>query len=315
MYFLGHSSWWPWGNKEGPINFYNRDDPYYEFTNFYYAPIKLDGKMWPTSEHYFQAQKFVGTPFVEQIRQLSRPREAFDFTRDPKVSLWRRDDWEHIKEDVMYKALLAKFTQHYDLRKLLLETQDRKLVEHSPYDSYWGDGGDGKGKNRLGVLLVKLRSELQKGQKGKKGASNSPLSHTQQETTSEHLQHSSRCGEGKDSPPGMDYSLSSAATNNDDKDCDSHDPPGPLPSQQGLTNVPEQPTPDLIQLSPLETVPITTASPHTIGPTQPSNMPHTLNQVAVFHNTSVDRPPSGFGPPMQRDWIPATTNGEKMDCT
>lgn len=270
--------------------------------------------MWPTSEHYFQAQKFVGTPFVEQIRQLSRPREAFDFTRDPKVSLWRRDDWEHIKEAVMYKALLAKFTQHYDLRKLLLETQDRKLVEHSPYDSYWGDGGDGKGKNRLGVLLVKLRSELQKGQKGKKGASNSPLSHTQQETTSEHLQHSSQCGEGKDSPPGMDYS---AATSNDDKDCDIHDPPGPLPSQQVLTNVPEQP--DLIQLSPVETLPITTVSPHTTGPTQPSNMPHTLNQVgspsSMFHNTSADPPPPGFSPPMQHDQIPATTNGDNMDWT
>lgn len=218
----------------------------------------------------------------------------------------------------MYKALLAKFTQHYDLRKLLLETEDRKLVEHSPYDSYWGDGGDGKGKNRLGVLLVKLRSELQKGQKGKKGASNSPLSHTQQETTREHLQHSSQCGEGKDSPPGMDYSLSSAAAKKyDDKDYDSHDSPGPLPSHQGLTT--EQSVPDLIQLSPQETSPIMTASTHTTGPTQPPNMPHTLNQVgsppSIFHNTSADCPSPGFGPPMLCDQIPAATNGDIMDCT
>ena len=303
MYFLGYSSWWPWGNKgEGPINFYNRDDPYYEFTNFYYAPINLDGKMWPTSEHYFQAQKFVGTPFVEQIRQLSRPREAFDFTRDPKVSYWRRNDWERIKEDVMYKALLAKFTQHYDLRKQLLETEDRKLVEHSPYDSYWGDGGDGKGKNRLGVLLEKLRSELQRGQKGKKGASNSPLSHTQQETTSEHLQRSSQCGKGKDSPPDMDYSSSSAATNNnlprnDNMDHDHHDPPCSFPT---ITNLPEQAIPDLIQLSPQQTA----ASPHTTG----------LYGSQGFSPTQHPQP-AADGQLNKQDQITAATNCDTMDCT
>ena len=191
---LDHSSWWSWSSKHatGPINFYNRDDPYYEFTNFYSAPIEVDRKTWPTTEHYFQAQKFVGTPYEEQIRHLPRPRQAFDFTRDPKVSRWRRNDWESIKEDVMYKALLAKFTQHSYLRKLLLGTEERKLVEHSPYDSYWGDGGDGTGKNRLGELLMRLRRKLQSGQKGKKGAT-----HNQQEVTSEQFQHSSpQSGQG-----------------------------------------------------------------------------------------------------------------------
>ena len=58
----------------------------------------------------------------------------------------------------MYRALIAKFTQHPDLLRLLVETGDRELVEHSPHDSYWGDGPDGKGKNRLGILLMKLRA-------------------------------------------------------------------------------------------------------------------------------------------------------------
>ena len=196
---LGHSSWWRWSNKPatGPINFYNRDDPYYEFTNFYSAPIKIDKKTWPTSEHYFQAQKFVGTPYEERIRHLPWPRQAFDFTRDPKVSCWRRNDWESIKDQIMYKALLAKFTQHDDLRKLLLETKERKLVERSPYDSYWGDGGDGTGKNRLGELLMRLRRELRSGQNSKKGAT-----HIQQEVTSEHFQHSSpQSGQGREWKP------------------------------------------------------------------------------------------------------------------
>ena len=60
----------------------------------------------------------------------------------------------------MYKVLYHKFTQHSYLRQQLLGTQDRRLVEHSPYDSYWGDGGDGKGLNKLGELLMKLRDAL-----------------------------------------------------------------------------------------------------------------------------------------------------------
>ena len=190
------------GNKHatGPIEFYNRDDPYYEFTNFYSAPIEVDKKTWPTTEHYFQAQKFVGTPYEEQIRHFSRPRQAFDFTRDPKVSRWRRNDWESIKEHVMYKALLAKFTQHDDLRKMLLETKERDLIEHSPYDSYWGDGGDGSGKNRLGELLMRLRRELRSGKKGEKSAS--VLPHIQQEATRENLQQSSQSGQGEEQSGG-----------------------------------------------------------------------------------------------------------------
>ena len=145
---------------DGPIRFYNRDEPYYEFTNFFQAPVLVDGKLWPTTEHYFQAQKFIGTPFTEVIRNFQRPREAFDLSRNPAVSRWRRKDWEEVKVDIMRKALLAKFTQHSDLRHLLLSTEDRDLIEHSPYDNFWGNGGDDSGQNRLGLLLMEIRDGL-----------------------------------------------------------------------------------------------------------------------------------------------------------
>ncbi len=144
----------------GPVLFYNRDEPYYEFTNFYRAKIKLDGKVWPTTEHYFQAQKFIGTPYVEQIRKLEAPRMAFSLSRNPQVARWRREDWEEEKVNVMYKALLAKFSQHERLRHLLLGTGHRELIEHSPYDRFWGDGGDRTGENMLGRLLMKVRADL-----------------------------------------------------------------------------------------------------------------------------------------------------------
>ena len=142
------------------IRFYNRDEPYYEFTNFYRAPIHVDGCTWPTTEHYFQAQKFVGTPYVDVIRKLPSARDAFQFSRDPRVSRWRRSDWESVKDDVMLKALHMKFTQHDKLKRKLLETGDKTLVEHTSNDSYWGDGGDGSGRNTLGKLLMQVRKDL-----------------------------------------------------------------------------------------------------------------------------------------------------------
>ena len=88
------------------------------------------------------------------------PREAFDFSRKPFVSSWRRKDWEGVKIDVMRKALLAKFIQHDDLRKMLKSTGKRKLVERSPHDKFWGDGGDGSGQNWLGQLLMEIRGSI-----------------------------------------------------------------------------------------------------------------------------------------------------------
>ena len=143
-----------------PIRFYERGQPYFEFTNFAEYPIQLHGITWPTSEHYFQAQKFVGTPYEEQVRNLPSARDAFEFSRRPEVSQWLRSDWEKVKLDVMYKALLAKFSQHGTLRDMLVKTGNRQLIEHTSRDSYWGDGGDGHGQNNLGQLLMKVRSEL-----------------------------------------------------------------------------------------------------------------------------------------------------------
>jgi hypothetical protein len=56
--------------------------------------------------------------------------------------------------------LLAKIAQYPPIEKLLLSTGDATIVEHTVNDSYWADGGDGSGKNRLGVLWMEIREEL-----------------------------------------------------------------------------------------------------------------------------------------------------------
>ena len=60
----------------------------------------------------------------------------------------------------MREAVLAKFSQHSELRENLLDTGHRLLIEHTSNDSYWGDGGDGRGKNKLGRILMEVREQL-----------------------------------------------------------------------------------------------------------------------------------------------------------
>lgn len=145
------------------ILFHRVKDEFGEFSNFAPFPIKVKGLVWPTSEHYFQAQKFAGNGHEETIRQTKSPMIAARLGRSRAHPL--RSDWATVKEDIMREALLAKFTQHPRLRSLLLSTGDAALIEHTRNDSYWGDGGDGTGKNRLGELLMELRSQLRSEQK------------------------------------------------------------------------------------------------------------------------------------------------------
>ena len=116
------------------IKFYSTQDEFGEFSNFAHFPIKLDGKIWHTTEHYFQAQKFADVQYQEKIRAEKSPMIAARLGRDRKQKL--RKDWESVKNNVMKKALLAKFNQHEDLKILLLSTGDAKLVEHTENDAY-----------------------------------------------------------------------------------------------------------------------------------------------------------------------------------
>lgn len=140
------------------MKFYRVKGEYGCFSNFAPYPIKLKGKVWPTSEHYFQAQKFAGTEHEEEIRLAKSPMVAARMGRSRKRQL--RPDWEGVKDDVMREAVLAKFTQHTEIQEVLLSTGDALLVEHTKNDNYWGDGGDGRGNNMLGKILMQVREKL-----------------------------------------------------------------------------------------------------------------------------------------------------------
>lgn len=149
-----------------PIRFFSRDSKFFALSNFAPYGFELDGVKWPTVEHYFQAQKFTSSSsneHRERIRTSNSPRQAKALGQSRLHAI--RPHWDAVREDVMRTALRAKFSEPA-LRALLLSTGDRPLVEDSPYDPYWGTGKDGRGKNRLGVLLMELRDELRKERPG-----------------------------------------------------------------------------------------------------------------------------------------------------
>lgn len=137
------------------IEFYRAQGDYGFLSNFYPSPFSLNNKHYPTVEHFYQSRKFQHKPMEDIIIAADSPAEAFQLGRNANVPL--REDWEEIKEAVMWEAINLKFQQNQKLERQLLETGEAKLVEHTNKDKFWGDGGNGKGKNRLGAMLMQLR--------------------------------------------------------------------------------------------------------------------------------------------------------------
>lgn len=163
------------------INFYDPKDSWGVFSNYYPSPITVDGLRYPTVEHYFQSQKFTGSPRAEEYSRLiasqSTPNKAkvlanqqikggYKWVQDLNAIIRQysdvtlRPDWEDVKDNVMRKGVYQKFKQNPELRNVLLSTGDAILVEHTSRDSYWGDGGNDRGRNQLGRTLMEVRSLL-----------------------------------------------------------------------------------------------------------------------------------------------------------
>jgi ribA/ribD-fused uncharacterized protein len=141
-----------------PIYFYSTRDAYGCFSNFSAHGVELKGTWWPTSEHFFQAQKFAGTPHEELVQRAKTPKQAAEMGRDRSRPL--RADWEQVKDDVMREAVRQKFLAHRDIQQILLDTGDEELIEATTNDYYWGCGTNGTGKNMLGKILMEVREEI-----------------------------------------------------------------------------------------------------------------------------------------------------------
>jgi N-glycosidase YbiA len=141
------------GKKQ--ILFYGRKNEYGWMSNFERAPQIVDGLEYQTNEHYYQATKANSEVFRKWIADAPNPFAAMKAGRALRPEEMT-DNWEDIKFDIMLKGLLAKYSQNPDLKQKLLDTGDMDIHEDSPTDMIWGI----RGKDMLGKLIMKVRSEL-----------------------------------------------------------------------------------------------------------------------------------------------------------
>ncbi len=152
--------------KPQKIYFYKVDAPYGCFSNFSPHSIELAGRMWATVEHYYQAHKFLGTEdrdLIAQIHAAPTPESAAKIGRDPNYH--PHPNWDRCKCEVMYRAVLQKFSTHLEIQQILVDTLDAEIIEDSPVDYFWGCGVDRTGINHLGRILMRIRADLSKSRK------------------------------------------------------------------------------------------------------------------------------------------------------
>ena len=150
------------------IKFWKTREAYGCLSNFSKHSIIVDGKMYLTTEHYYQSKKFEDPVYQEIVRTLKTAREAKDIASGDKPYIVDgveipmpklRKDWEQVKYGIMKDALRYKVQQNHDVKKALLDTGEEEIAEDTPYDYIWGLGADGSGKNLLGKAWMEIREE------------------------------------------------------------------------------------------------------------------------------------------------------------
>ncbi len=145
------------------IRFYRASEkPYGAFSNLYRRAVEFEGETFATSEHAYQAGKARKPEVRDWV--LSAPSPALVAMAAHGLYYWDiAPGWSRTKFDRMRGVLRAKFTQHEDLKEILLSTGDARLVESATVDNevnrLWGEV-NGKGRNMLGQLLMELRASL-----------------------------------------------------------------------------------------------------------------------------------------------------------
>ena len=154
--------------KKDNMNKIDKFDGEYRFlSNFFLAPVTYDGRIWPSSEHAYQAMKTEDKTAQESIRHMKKPGEA---KRAGKI-VTLRPYWNGLRELTMLEIVRAKFSQNADLAAKLIATGDAELIEGNTWhDNFFGDCScprckEVQGKNVLGKVLMQVRKELKEIQK------------------------------------------------------------------------------------------------------------------------------------------------------
>ncbi len=141
-------------NRKRAIRGFN--GPYRFLSNFWPCVVYLDEKAYPSLEHAYQAAKTLDEDERDWIR--TPPTARIAKRKGRRVTI--REDWDRIKKPIMFELVKDKFTRDESLKAKLLETGNALLVEDNTWgDTYWGKC-NGKGKNHLGKILMRVRQQL-----------------------------------------------------------------------------------------------------------------------------------------------------------
>jgi ribA/ribD-fused uncharacterized protein len=142
-----------------PIGFYERE--FYPLSNFSSFQVAWKERLWPTSEHAYQAAHFFESS-PDLVEKIFNSRSAHEAYKLAKANADKAPaNWEEVKVSIMEDICRHKLQQHPYVQQKLLETIDLPLVEDSPKDACWGWGPNHDGRNELGKIWMKLREELE----------------------------------------------------------------------------------------------------------------------------------------------------------
>lgn len=130
---------------------------YFFLSNFYECPVYYNKLVFCNAEAAFQAQKVIDEKEQYKFINLNASQ-----ARKLGKTIVLREDWEEVKDNIMYEIVKRKFTVNKELQQKLIDTKDEELVEGNwCHDTYWGvDSKTGIGKNKLGKILMKVREEV-----------------------------------------------------------------------------------------------------------------------------------------------------------
>ncbi|MEK7635373.1 MAG: NADAR family protein [Patescibacteria group bacterium] len=143
-------------DNEKQILFYENE--FYVFSNYSSFALEWKDKLYPTSEHAYHSEKFEDENLKEQIRNARSAHDSQKFSEANKDKY--REDWGDVRVQIMKEILRAKVEQHPYVKKKLLESDGKELIEDSWRDNFWGWGPNKDGQNQLGKLWMEIREEF-----------------------------------------------------------------------------------------------------------------------------------------------------------
>lgn len=143
------------------VFFYEQE--FYVLSNFAAFNLNYGGMVFQTSEHAYHYLRFAGDSTTrilirDRIRNAPSAHEAFRLAQEYKG--WQIPEWNDVKVEVMLDIIRKKAKQHEYVRRKLLETGSREIIEDSWRDSFWGWGPNKDGQNMLGKLWMRVRADL-----------------------------------------------------------------------------------------------------------------------------------------------------------